>query len=222
VHDQADATTRVRTRSVHFRRGALVALGAAALALGAAASGLPVLHSASGQDRLAANSVLAPRPVAMVDSMAVLGAPDAVSAKPLTGPTKKINIELTGYSWFDNTPAGSSEVSNPIVHKDAGGQGTYSDPITVAVADGSFKPGTRFYIPKVQRYVIVEDSGASDGDNHLDMWVGGKGGSESSVSKCMDRITGSTTAEQNPPAGRPVLAGPIYGPSGCHLPKSAS
>jgi 3D (Asp-Asp-Asp) domain-containing protein len=136
------------------------------------------------------------------------------------GPAKKMSVELTGYSWFDNTPAGSSEVSNPVLHKEAGGRGTYADPITVAVADGSFKPGTRFYVPSVQRYVIVEDSGASDGDNHLDMWIGGKGGSESGAKKCMDRITGTTTVEQNPPAGRPVMAGPIYSGTGCHLPNS--
>jgi 3D (Asp-Asp-Asp) domain-containing protein len=136
------------------------------------------------------------------------------------GPAKRMTVELTGYSWFDNSPAGSSEVSNPVLHKEAGGRGTYADPITVAVADGSFKPGTRFYIPSVRRYVIVEDSGASDGNNHLDMWIGGKGGSKSGAKKCMDRITGSTAAERNPPAGRPVMAGPIYSGTGCHLPKS--
>lgn len=130
---------------------------------------------------------------------------------------RKMTIDLTGYSWFDNTPAGSSEVANPVVHKEAGGQGTYSDPITVAVADGSFKPGTRFYIAKVKRYVIVEDSGASDGNNHLDMWIGGKGGSKGAVSKCMDRITGKTSAEMNPPKGRPVMSGPIYS-GGCRIP----
>jgi 3D (Asp-Asp-Asp) domain-containing protein len=138
------------------------------------------------------------------------------SASKLTA-GRKMTIDLTGYSWFDNTPAGSSEVANPILHKEAGGAGTYSDPITVAVADGSFKPGTRFYIAKVKRYVIVEDSGASDGNNHLDMWIGGKGGSKSAVSKCMDKITGKTTAEVNPPKGRPVMSGPIYS-GGCRVP----
>jgi 3D (Asp-Asp-Asp) domain-containing protein len=143
---------------------------------------------------------------------------EATGSKLAAG--RKMTIDLTGYSWFDNTPAGSSEVANPVLHKEAGGQGTYADPITVAVADGSFKPGTRFYIPKVKRYVIVEDSGASDGNNHLDMWIGGKGGSKNAVSKCMDRITGKTGAEMNPPKGRAVMSGPIYS-GGCKVPSGS-
>ena len=140
------------------------------------------------------------------------------ASKVRTGATQSMTVDLTGYSWFDNTPHGSAEVANPILHKEAGGTGTYTDPITVAVADGSFKAGTRFYVSELERYLIVEDSGASSGNNHLDVWVGGKGGSESGVSKCMDKFTGRAGAEINPPAGRPVLAGPIYGSGGCNLP----
>jgi 3D (Asp-Asp-Asp) domain-containing protein len=132
---------------------------------------------------------------------------------------KQIKVELTGYSFYDNTPAGSAEVSHPIVHKKAGGRGTYSDPITVAVpSESSFEPGTRFYLPSVKRYAIVEDSGASSSDgNHLDLWVDGENGSESAVESCMDRLTGDATAEVNPPPGRPVIASPIFAGS-CHLP----
>jgi hypothetical protein len=45
-------------------------------------------------------------------------------------------------------------------------------------------------------------------------------GPESAVSKCMDRFTGKTTAEQGPQPGRKVLSGPIYSAAGCRLPKS--
>ena len=133
---------------------------------------------------------------------------------------RQIPVELTGYSFFDNTPAGSAEVSNPILHKKAGGRGSYADPITVAVpSDSKFDPGTRFYLPSVRRYAIVEDSGASStSGNHLDLWVDGEGGSESAVEACMDQVTGDTTAELNPPPGRPVILGPIFDGS-CHLPK---
>ena len=243
-------------------RRALVALGAAALTVGAAASGLPILHSAAGQDSAVAGAALGSDPagsttfgftrtVPAAPHSAIRAAVPATTpvhrtirraalvhqlAKP-TGPNKdkgktktktktaakttggkKISVELTGYSWFDNTPPGSSEVANPIVHQKAGGVGSYADPITVAVANGSFKAGTRFYVASLKRYLIVEDSGASSGKNHLDVWIGGKGGSKSGVSKCMDRFTGKSTAEQNPPAGRPVLSGPIYGAGGCRLP----
>jgi len=46
----------------------------------------------------------------------------------------------------------------------------------------------------VQRYAIVEDSGASPApsgqDRHLDMWVGGQGDSKAARGRCMDKITG--------------------------------
>src|SRR5690606_21632608 len=46
---------------------------------------------------------------------------------------RPIRAYITGYSYFDNTPPGSAVVSHPVLHTVAGGQGTYDDPITVAV-----------------------------------------------------------------------------------------
>lgn len=146
--------------------------------------------------------------------------PDKRAAKQAAG--KQIRIDLTGYSWHDNTPAGSAEVSNPIIHKSAGGHGTYADPITVAVPKTKYQPGTKFYLPSVQRYVIIEDTGASSAssgtDTHLDVWVDGRDGSASAVEKCMNRITGTVSAEVNPPPGRTVMSGPIYSKGGCRIP----
>lgn len=141
-----------------------------------------------------------------------------------TGTSKQLKIELTGYSYQDNTPPGSAEVSNPVLHKKAGGTGTYADPITVAVpgkGSGIFKAGSRFYLPTVKRYVIAEDTGASaagSGDGHLDMWIGGEGGTKSATDACMNKITGDVPAEYNPPPGRPVLPGPIYANGKCNIP----
>jgi hypothetical protein len=145
------------------------------------------------------------------------------------GPVKDLHIWLTGYSFQDNTPPSSATVSAPILHKTAGGTGTYADPITVAVpghasdGDMAWKGGTRFYLPTVQRYVIVEDSGASPApsgqDGHLDMWVDGQGGSKSTSDSCMDKITGTgIPAIMNPPAGKPVIVGPITSNGACHVP----
>jgi hypothetical protein len=151
-------------------------------------------------------------------------APETAASAPTAGKAgKKITIDLTGYSYQDNTPPGSAEVSNPIVHHEAGGTGTFSDPITVAVPDNDqFGPGTKFYLPRVKRYVIIEDTGASSAsessDEHLDMWSDGEGASEDEVSDCMSQFTGTTTAEVKPPPGRPVLAGPIYSKGVCRLP----
>jgi hypothetical protein len=49
------------------------------------------------------------------------------------GPVRNLHIWLTGYSFQDNTPPSSAIVIAPILHKTAGGTGTYANPITVAV-----------------------------------------------------------------------------------------
>jgi hypothetical protein len=130
-------------------------------------------------------------------------------------------IELTGYSFEDNNPPGSPKISCPQIHQEAGGTGTFADPITVANdgAGGSggtsgFECGKRFYLPSVQRYVIVEDTGNTPGDiPHLDMYV------DHDPSKtCMDKITAKVIAIPNPPQGLPVLAGPIGRGGSCLLP----
>jgi LysM repeat protein len=149
----------------------------------------------------------------------------AIDVTP-TGASKQMKIWLTGYSYQDNTPAGSATVSHPILHKVAGGTGTYADPITVAVpgkGSGIWKAGARFYLPSVKRYVIVEDTGASpapSGDaGHLDMWVDGQGGSKSASDKCMDQITTqSATAIYNPPSNLPVMPGSITKNGKCNVP----
>ncbi len=164
----------------------------------------------------------APTKAAPVKGPVAASGGGAKSAPAAAG--KQLRVDLTGYSYFDNSPAGSAEVANPVLHRNADGQGTFADPITVAVPSSKdFKPGTRFYLPTVQRYAIVEDTGASSGssssDGHLDLWSDGRGGSKSSTAACMDRFTGhDVPAELNPPPGRPVLVGPISSGGGCRLP----
>ncbi|WP_051341813.1 hypothetical protein [Pseudonocardia spinosispora] len=148
-------------------------------------------------------------------------------------PAKVLHIWLTGYSFQDNTPPGSAIVSAPAVHRTAGGTGTYTDPITVAVpghADErtmAWRSGTLFYLPTVQRYAIVEDSGASPApsgqDGHLDMWVDGQGDSKTASDRCMDRITGvGIPAIMDPPPDQPVLVGPITSNGSCLIPKNSN
>jgi hypothetical protein len=142
------------------------------------------------------------------------------------GGQKQLTIWLTGYSWQDNTPPGSSTVGEPVLHKEAGGTGTYADPITVAVpghqGDMDWNPGTRFYLPSVKRYVMVEDSGAakppSGADTHLDMWIGGQDGTKDTTDDCEDQLTGNVPAIVNPPQNEPVMAGPIFASGKCNIP----
>jgi hypothetical protein len=106
------------------------------------------------------------------------------------------------------------------------GQGTFGDPITVAVPGHqgatAWPPGTKFYLPTVQRYVIVEDSGAAppptQADTHLDMWVDGRDGTKAAVDDCEDQFTGKVPAQANPPSTLPVIVGPIYTHGRCNVP----
>jgi hypothetical protein len=105
------------------------------------------------------------------------------------------------------------------LHSVAGGSGTYANPITLAVGYTSAGPdipyGTRFYLPKLQRYAIVEDiCGACHRTPAgvtwwLDLWLDGRNLSFSAANACALRITGKQAAWRNPPTGLSVTSGPI-------------
>ena len=63
------------------------------------------------------------------------------STPPETAGTAGEDAYITAYTWFDNTPAGSPTISHPVLHKTAGGSGTYEDPVTIAVGH-SLETGT--------------------------------------------------------------------------------
>jgi hypothetical protein len=154
------------------------------------------------------------------------------------GDERKIRAYVTGYSYFDNTPPGSATISNPVVHRTAGGTGTFDDPITVAVghsiSGGSdtldWPAGTKFYVPNLRRYLIAEDtcgdgSRPQDGPCHvgfpasattwLDVWVGGKGGSRNGADDCMGNITDVWDVLVKPRPDHVVVSGDIYSGAGC-------
>jgi hypothetical protein len=136
---------------------------------------------------------------------------------------------VTGYTYYSNTPPGSAVVSHPVVRRTAGGRGTWADPITLAVGHSlatgrdvlDYPAGTRFYLPYLKRYFIVEDT-CGDGpepekgpchvnDNGdepwLDIWLGGEGLGEARTVECAEAITGVRKVIQNPRADLPVVTG---------------
>lgn len=139
---------------------------------------------------------------------------------------------VTGYTYYTNTPPGSAKVSHPILHRTAGGVGTFQDPVTMAVghsrASGrsvlDFEAGTKFYLPHVGKYFIVEDT-CGDGpqpengpchtgyeapaEAWLDIWVNGEGQGAERAAECARRITGNHEVIQNPSMGHPVTPGSI-------------
>jgi hypothetical protein len=153
-------------------------------------------------------------------------------------PPAEIRAFLTGYSYVDNTPANSSRISNPVVHTSAGGTGTYDDPITAGVGhvrtgDTSvldWPAGTRFYVPNLRRYLVVEDTCGDgerpqDGPCHvgypaqattwINVWVGGDRADAEGPRQCMRAIEGVWTVVVNPAPDYAVDLGPIYRPGGC-------
>ncbi|HSG54645.1 MAG TPA: hypothetical protein VLA45_04250, partial [Paracoccaceae bacterium] len=126
---------------------------------------------------------------------------------------------VTGYSYWDNTPPGSSEISHPVVHRRAGGTGTYDDPITLAVGHQiiggrdllDYQAGTRFYLKSLRKYAIVEDTCGDGfrpqagpchtgykGNPWLDIYVDGAGSRRAASDQCMNKITRIQTVIVNP------------------------
>lgn len=148
---------------------------------------------------------------------------------------QQLSVYLTGYSYWDNTPPGSASIARPVIHRQAGGAGTFQDPITLAVGHSiigrsqtlDFPAGTRFYFPQLQRYAIVEDvcgdgpqpqngpcHSGRNGMPWVDIYVGGHASGNSAAQACMFSITGIHDAIINPRNGYPVNAGPLA-ESGC-------
>jgi len=148
---------------------------------------------------------------------------------------QSMTIYLTGYSYWDNTPRGSARIARPVIHRRAGGNGTFADPVTLAVGHrkrGSrsimdFPKGTRFYFPKIRKYAIVEDlcgdgNRPQNGPCHsgyrghtwLDIYVGGRNTGARVANNCMRRLTGIQQAVINPSPNYVVSAGELSA-SGC-------
>ncbi|WP_028937508.1 hypothetical protein [Pseudonocardia spinosispora] len=153
--------------------------------------------------------------------------------KILTGAPKQTKLHTTGYSFQDNQGGDNATISCGTIHKTAGGTGTYDNPITVAVpghaGQGVETPcGTRIYVPRYEKYFLVEDTGATkySDAHHIDIYVGGEGTSASASKKCMDPVTtedGSPVAATiNPPSGLKVMPGPITHGGKCVVGGSSS
>jgi isocitrate lyase len=128
---------------------------------------------------------------------------------------------VTFFGYPDNDPPGAG-IAKPIIHKEATEDvGDYSNPITAATALGVFGPATVAYIPRLRKYVIIEDTcGACDKDakrgvKHIDIFVGSNTKPTEEEAKkllsCQFRLTNSTpeTIIIAPPPGLPVDPTPL-------------
>ena len=165
-------------------------------------------------------------------------APPQVTRAAVAAPREvRFTAFVTGYSYWDNTPAGSAAIARPVIHRRAGGTGTYDDPITLAVGHSivgnrqtlDYPAGTRFYLAGLRKYAIVEDvcgDGARpqngpchtgrDGRPWLDIYVDGSNSPRRASDSCMSRLTRFHTIIQHPAPHYPVVAGPLT-ESGCQV-----
>lgn len=158
--------------------------------------------------------------------------PTPIPTSTSTGGENRSMGYVTGYSYWDNTPAGSATISDPVLHSVAAGTGSYADPITVAVGHSiissvdilDFPKGTRFYVPNLRRYFIVEDT-CGDGKTPqngachtgypsaasfwIDVWVGGGTVNATVSNSCMNAITGVHVVITNPASNYAVTPGEI-------------
>jgi hypothetical protein len=153
---------------------------------------------------------------------AISGVLPVRAAAPSSAGIVIANAYTTGYGWPDNSPPGAI-VSGPS--GTAGGTGTFANPITIAVGYVGNAPdysyGTKFYIPNVRKYFVVQDTCAEchqtpgGASVWVDMWTGGNGTNDAAVLACEDAVTGNHTIIRNPDANRAVVQGALFSGTAC-------
>ena len=132
---------------------------------------------------------------------------------------------VTFYSSPDNDPPDSRIISypgQPSGHAEAGGTGTYDDPQTFASAHPNVYPiGTKIYVPRLQRYYIMEDLCAcSHGPNHVDLWLE-PSGTNAQILTCERTLTTNKKEEtiiKDPDPDQPVDLTPLLSDGVCRAP----
>lgn len=159
-------------------------------------------------------------------------------------PASSTQAFFTMYGYPDNTPpsngisyAASSNTTFPNnviskgIHKTAAGTGTYSDPITFATSNTELTPGTEIYVPRFEKYFIMEDSCQECGQDmsgqspnnsdgtigagpnggpgliHFDLWIDGSQGDWPDAVLCENALTHYNSD------GTPTLEPMIINPS---------
>jgi hypothetical protein len=143
---------------------------------------------------------------------------------PSQGQTQRFYVTL--YGARDNTPPGSREIAYPTVHREAGGTGTYADPVTFATSRVELPVGTLIYYPYLKRYFVMEDDcvdcdreWAERGFRHIDLWAGAS--TNAGIIDCEEALTqnGQVPVIVRPAPGLPVDTTPLYDGTHCYRPR---
>ena len=135
-------------------------------------------------------------------------------------PPTNVTAYVTWYGAKDNCPPGGA-IAFPTKHQEAGGVGTWNDPVTFAGVRAREAPGTRIYVAAHRKYFIMEDSceecehqWKSKKKYHVDLWMGPSSASPGpGLIACENQLTVNALAVlTNPPQGLPVDTTKIYDP----------
>jgi hypothetical protein len=165
-------------------------------------------------------SSLAPRTTAApTPTPAATPSPTPAPSPPKGRPLSTI---VTFYAALDNDPPGSSTIAFPGTrHSEAGGTGTFDDPLTLASDPSKLKVGTIVYYPPLRKYFVMEDICASctqgwqsSGTPHIDLWTGDV--QDPGMTACERALTPDdmVTVELDAQRGRPVDPTPLYDADG--------
>lgn len=175
------------------------------------------------------NATPTPTPVS-TPPVVVTPPPSPTPVPAVTGNELRFVAYNTLYASGDNTPAGSTQIDLGGHTGNAGGTGTFNDPITLAVGGSlingkevdDYAYGTKFYIPAFRKYFVAADfcgDGATPqnepchkseepGKPQLDLYAGNASGS--AVLACEDKLTGDHLMIQNPASNYAVVTSPIF------------
>lgn len=130
---------------------------------------------------------------------------------------QNVTCLTTSYGAKDNCPPGG-DIAHPVIHKLAGGVGTYADPITYAGDTAATPAGTIVYVWALQKYFIMEDDCQECASNwkkhkkwHIDLWMGPDVVTPGpNLIACENAITATRTVEIDAPGNYPVDVTPLF------------
>ncbi|WP_125725933.1 hypothetical protein [Kibdelosporangium aridum] len=122
-----------------------------------------------------------------------------------------VSGRINFYGARTNSPSGSRAIAyTNVMHGQAGGTGTFDDPITFAAGTDRYQPGTKIYVPDLKRYFILEDLCPQCSGTTINVWTGSANDSGSVDCQRSLSRNGSWSYEVGPPAGRAVVPGDLY------------
>jgi hypothetical protein len=167
-------------------------------------------------------AVIAPVGLAMGLLLPATAGPAGAKVVPAS---QSVTDYTTFYGYVDNSPPGRA-IAHPCIHSQAGGVGTWSNPVTFAEHIDLNGPWCqKIYVPFLKKYFIHEDQCNPCGgvnNNHVDLWMGGDSNSthnpeKSALLNCENKWTGHNTVILNPPSNEPVDTTALFTPpTTCH------